>query len=336
MSGRMVYMRPMFAGMSKRKQPKQQSKPRHSGPAGGDGPPEGRAAADAAGSMANSVTRHAFFSGPENWKQLACAVDTLDVSLHIDWGPAWPRLFEELEKSKDLAAGTKGILWGDESWLIHAGGKPPMYRFHLQRPRFSLFIGKSQTGERTSNGFASLGAELLWHEGVTGAVNTLTSAIVELGGRVRQIRPSRCDLCTDFEIADGLSLEFLRAHRVPAHSRIRLEEDGPQLQTVYVGGRKSSIQLRIYNKSEELSCKPGKEWLWTIWGIDPSPNVWRVEFQLRRTVLKQLGINSIAELTESLAGTWRYLTGKWVSFRLPDNANATRRNHSSLVASRLR
>jgi hypothetical protein len=275
--------------------------------------------------MANSVTRHALFSGPESWKYLACGVDTLDVSLAIDWGKAWHRLFDDLTKGKEEAAGTKGIAWGDNTWLIHAGGKPPMFRFHLQRPRFSLFIGKSQTAERVANGYASLGAELLWHEGVTGAVDALKASIAELGGRVRQVLPSRCDLCSDFLIAEGLSLEFLRAHRVPARSRIRLEEDGPNLQTVYVGGRKSSIQLRIYDKSEELGSKPGKEWLWAIWGIEPSPNVWRAEFQLRRPALKQLGINSIEDLTGRVSGVWKYLTDKWVSLRLHDNANATRR-----------
>jgi len=112
---------------------------------------------------------------------------------------------------------------------------------------------------------------------------------------------------------------------VPSKTRIRLEEDGADLETVYIGGRKSSIQLRIYNKSEELAANGGKDWLWTIWGIEPTPGVWRVEFQLRRAVLKQFSVRSISDLTDRLSGLWDYLTNKWVSFRLQDNENATRR-----------
>ena len=54
-------------------------------------------------------------------------------------------------------------------------------------------------------------------------------------------------------------------------------------------------------------------------------DVWRVEFQLRRQLLKQLKVNDLDDLVY-LAGTlWRYLAGDWMSLRLPDNLNATRR-----------
>ncbi len=292
---------------------------------GGDGPSAGGASATAAVGMANSVTRHAHFTGPQDWTLLSCGVDSLDVSVHVNWGSGWQSLYKALEEGKAEAAGTKGILFCDGPWSIRASGKPPMYRFHLQRPELSLFIGKSQTGARQANVYASLSADILWHKRVEGSIQVLRSCIEELGGRVLEIKPSRVDLCADLLIPGGISLEFLREYRVPSHSKIRFEEGGPNLETAYVGGRKSPIQLRIYDKSREVEVKGNKNWFWSIWGIEPCADVWRVEFQLRREVLREFQIGTIQRLIAGLGGVWEYLTEKWVSFRLLDDVNTTRR-----------
>ncbi|NOX60182.1 MAG: replication initiation factor domain-containing protein [Planctomycetes bacterium] len=234
-------------------------------------------------------------------------------------------LFDSLEEGKTEAAGTKGILWGGGPWVIRASGRAPMYRFHLQRAELNLFVGKSQTGEKQANVYASLSADILWHKGVEGAVGFLRSCIEELGGQILEVKPSRVDLCADFLIPSGLALEFLRQFRVPAHTKIRLEEQGENLETVYIGARNSPIQLRIYDKSTELVVKGNKDWFWPIWGIDPCADVWRVEFQLRRAVLREFRIETVQGLTTGLGGLWEYLTEKWVSFRLLDDVNTTRR-----------
>ena len=46
---------------------------------------------------------------------------------------------------------------------------------------------------------------------------------------------------------------------------------------------------------------------------------------LRREVLKQLRIDSIEDLRQQAGGAWAYLTESWLSLRLDDNANASRR-----------
>lgn len=62
-----------------------------------------------------------------------------------------------------------------------------------------------------------------------------------------------------------------------------------------------------------------------LWKRESAEDIWRIEFQLRRTALKQFSINSINDLEEKKAGVWRYLTTKWFSLRLPDNEKAERR-----------
>jgi len=50
-----------------------------------------------------------------------------------------------------------------------------------------------------------------------------------------------------------------------------------------------------------------------------------VEFQIRREVLKEFGINQMADLVAKAGGLWSYLTGHWFSLRLPDDSNVSRR-----------
>lgn len=52
---------------------------------------------------------------------------------------------------------------------------------------------------------------------------------------------------------------------------------------------------------------------------------WRVEFQLRRSLLRDLNINTVDDLKSQAGGLWTYLTEQWFSLRLPDDSNTKRR-----------
>lgn len=78
---------------------------------------------------------------------------------------------------------------------------------------------------------------------------------------------------------------------------------------------------RIYEKSREIR-KSGKVWFQTLWEDNlwnrESP-VWRVEFQLWRAALKELGINSVEDVWGKEDGLWSYLTGEWFQLKTPKN-----------------
>lgn len=59
-----------------------------------------------------SVTRPLPLTEPTDWSFRAAGVDSLDVSLHVDWGSSANWLFTALEHGKEQAKGTKGIPWG--------------------------------------------------------------------------------------------------------------------------------------------------------------------------------------------------------------------------------
>lgn len=43
--------------------------------------------------------------------------------------------------------------------------------------------------------------------------------------------------------------------------------------------------------------------------------VWRVEFQLRRQVLKEMGVSTVNELIHNIDGIWAYCTREWLTLR---------------------
>lgn len=294
----------------------------------GEGGPATAGCPSPAADEALSVTRLAPFTNQVDWKPLACGIDSLDVGLDVSWGSHWGRLFSLLDDAKEKASGTDGVLSADGRFLILPSGKPPNYRWHLQWPDFHLFIGRSQHPQRsTPNVYASINAKALWTSTVLCAVESVVEELRHLDDQceISRIKPSRCDLAADFLLPASLPLETLLAYRVPRHVKHSHNMTGEALETFYQGAKSSPIQLRIYHKSLEVAQGGTKYWLYDIWKVKPGSNVWRVEFQLRRPFLNELGVNSVDELLAQAGGIWRYLTSDWFSLRLSDDSNVTRR-----------
>jgi hypothetical protein len=75
--------------------------------------------------------------------------------------------------------------------------------------------------------------------------------------------------------------------------------------------------VRIYDKTRELKMRPQKEWEKTLWKDPNAKHVTRVEFQLRREMLKELEINSLDDLAEKLPDIWAHLTQCWFKLDTP-------------------
>lgn len=141
---------------------------------------------------------------------------------------------------------------------------------------------------------------------------------------IAAVKPSRCDLCADFHVPGGLGLDFFRVCGVPNRLKVTAHMKGNTLETYYIGAKSGSIQIRVYNKSLEIQSSR-KSWFKDVWGEEDPGDVWRVEFQIRRTALRQYHVNSLADLEQKLGGIWENLTSKFYSLRLLDNPNVTRR-----------
>ncbi len=279
--------------------------------------------------MASFVTRHGLKPQTSVGEVLLTGVDTLDLGVYVRWDNQWEFHEARLDTWKQRAAGTNGVLIESDllpigSAVMLPGGKPPMYRYHLQLPEFHLFLARGDTYHASPNVYVSLNAETLWRLGHAEAVSLVWGLLEDLGGTVDRMQPSRVDLCVDLHLPGGLTLDDLRQHRVSRSRATKLHETGERLESYYVGKAASPIIARIYHKGLEIEHSH-KQWFLPLWKRTDGTDVWRVEFQFRRQALKEFGINDMSVLRERMAGLWQLVTTRWLSFRCHDDARATRR-----------
>ncbi len=188
------------------------------------------------------------------------------------------------------------------------------------------FISIAESAAHSPNIYISFASEALhWELSEIELIELVTKDVESFGGRVIEHKISRCDLYADFRVPDGLNLEFLRNYMVGKAKHTSQFLNGDVLETFYVGEKSSPIQLRIYDKGKEIEKKGSKaRWL-LIWFVDDPQDVWRIEFQIRRQILKQYQINSINDLQNKKADLWKYATGEWFSLRCLDDGNQARR-----------
>jgi hypothetical protein len=279
-------------------------------------------------SMAESVTRHTLISSIDKIELLTCGVDSLDVGFYVLWGDNWGELRKEFDERKSCAKGTEGCridIAGVRPHIFYAGGKAPNYRYHVRFPEYHCFISITQSASRSPNIYVSFTSEAIhWEYSEVELIERVTQDIESLGGTVINHKISRCDLYADFRIPGGLSLDFLNSSRVGKAQHTSHFMKGDSLETFYVGEKSSPLELRIYNKSVEIKKKGTEERWMLVWFTDNVEDVWRIEFQIRRQVLKQYGINTIDDLRNQKADMWKYASGEWFSLRYRDDENQTR------------
>ena len=75
------------------------------------------------------------------------------------------------------------------------------------------------------------------------------------------------------------------------------------IQTIQLG--KSDVVLRVYDKVAEINEQSHKTWFFDLW--ETNEHVWRIEWQIRKPVLKRFGINSFEDLDSNQGNLLRYL-----------------------------
>lgn len=295
------------------------------GCAGCAGIPAG--AAEPSSSMASSVTRHLLNPPAENFQLLLCGIDSLDLGLFVKWEANWEKVCADLDNKKLTAQNSKTVLDTTDigrDFMHLASGKPPNYRFHLQFLEYHIYIAISKEYGSSPNVYVSFNAAALWHIKLPGLLELLEFDLSHFGGSIERIQPSRVDLCADFRLDGPLTLPFLERHRIAKSRKTETHMEGTTLETYYSGTPGAPLRLRIYDKSKEI-LKSNKQWFGAIWNTDDLTNIWRVEFQIRRSVLHQYRIRDLAGLWDTIGSVWCYLTSEWFSLRLQDNIKAERR-----------
>ena len=166
---------------------------------------------------------------------------------------------------------------------------------------------------------AQISSELLTNVGVEDAVKHLRFIVGTLGVVREEPNISRVDLCVDF-------VSFVQIDNWKPDGWItRTPNIDPHYDrkrfSGWSFGKGGAINARLYDKTIEMERKP-RDYLKTLWladGWDGKQNVWRLEFEFKRKVLKECGICKISELRQNLNALWRYATENWLRLTLPSN-----------------
>ncbi|WKZ82945.1 MAG: hypothetical protein QY307_01445 [Acidimicrobiia bacterium] len=241
---------------------------------------------------------------------MASGIDSLYWSLN---GVLPDRELERLEAHRSMAEGageTVPFLLGGEEFGIEPFGFMRMYKFHLVHPHGRIGVTASKSLPTV---YVQPNAEFLHGvgpEACAGWFNELVSGLVPGGVP----KASRVDLFMDLQGWDPTP--EMRDRFVTRSSHRRVYENDRKMTALQFGKRGSGVHSRIYCKSTEVAA--GSVWWHDLWGDawDAERPVWRIEFEVHRVVLGQLGIDSLDDLFAGVGGIWGYLT-EWLSLRVP-------------------
>lgn len=171
--------------------------------------------------------------------------------------------------------------------------------------------------------YVKVSAEYLAHRGPKAVLAELAALLSDLGDLKGTALVSRVDLAADF-ISDYVMDSWdrlawvTRAKQIDSHS-------SDQHFTGWSIGMGGVIAARLYDKTCEIG-KSGKSWAAELWlpsGWKSGETVWRLEFEIKREALKEMGFSDLDRVLDNLDGLWRYAT-QWLQLTVPNPDDSTR------------
>lgn len=282
------------------------------------------APAPAGGDAPSSNTASHSYIGDGEIKVLRIGVDSLYVSYY---GEIDPVVEVDLEGKKLLAQSRKKEHQALAQWEVQGhifevsdrgqsvkgqGG----FAYVLEDKAFRIAISSSRS-RALPLAYVKISSEYLAHSGPEAAIDQLSAVIDTFGTAERYPIISRVDLYADFQA--GIEMEGFPRHAWVCRSgsvntySVKGEFSG------YTIGQGASISCRLYNKSLEIRSSRKAYFLplWQRAGMDSKLPVWRLEFQIDRQVLHQLGVRSFDGFMRELGGIWGYATQTWLRLAVP-------------------
>ncbi|PLY16769.1 MAG: hypothetical protein C0631_02695 [Sedimenticola sp.] len=259
--------------------------------------------------------------GKTETRPLASGIDSLNLAIDVHWSNT--DFFTHLRTAKDQAK----KLRADFSIEIPIDGdaepcpfavKPhghDGYEWMLTNREMTLSVGNWQVPQSRPSLFVESRSEALWHLGAEKAIEKIKNLILANGGTKVEIKPSRVDLCVDALLPDPIWTPDLKVYASTRATNIGAYDTHRKLNGIAIG--QGALLARLYDKPLEIRQKSKKFWMYDIWDIKDVPEgmkIIRIEFQLRREKIKELGINDISELLMHIDNIWGYCTQKWLRF----------------------
>ncbi|MCE5263160.1 MAG: hypothetical protein LLG97_06460, partial [Deltaproteobacteria bacterium] len=235
---------------------------------------------------------------------------------------------EKAKKNNMDQPGSITYFLPDEVWLYNMkphGAKG--FSWILSGSDFTYKIAESQEPNSRPNVMAEVRSETLWRLGPEESMKIVLGLIAANGGHRIEAKLSRVDLCVDFVMPDERWSQELMDYAVTRATDYAPYYRFHKLTGIRIG--KGTISARLYDKPLEIQQQSKKEWMYDVWGIEDVPEghkLIRIEFQMRREVLKQLGLNKVADLLQKTPNAWAYCTKNWLKFQDRPGLHHTQRS----------
>ena len=205
---------------------------------------------------------------------------------------------------------------GGKEFLLAGHGTGSGYPFLMENGEQAIQFGEFNSPPF----FVTYRSHALWHKGVEALHRELrewASALRLSHGQSESV--SRVDFAFDFELPE---IDFDEDSFVTFAAKDAQHRKDRRMQTMRFG--EGDTVLRIYDKSAEIRDSSQKTWFHELWG-GVTENVWRVEFQVRKEVLRRFGIRSFTDLFEGAGDVLRYLVTEHTTLRVrQDDSNRSR------------
>lgn len=251
---------------------------------------------------------------------LLSGYDTIECAYYLASGHDCLLNFEQLAIEKEALRQAKArkpklIKLGTEEFLLASHGTGSGYPFLIENESFSIQFGEFNQ----PSFFVTFRSVALWHSGIQNLHQRFMDWAQSVGLVAYQPeRLSRVDFTFDYFLP---SINFDEDSFVSAASKDNQHRKNRKIQTFSFG--EGDIKLRLYNKCDEINEKSAKSWFFKLWGIDH--DVWRIEWQVRKSSLRNCGICTFAELQQRQGIVLRVLVNDHTTLRIKtDDSNRSR------------
>jgi len=252
---------------------------------------------------------------------LASNVDSLVLAIDLVWKDQ--DFFQRLERSKKDAIAREVAVpieiasadGGHRAIMsVHQFGKDG-YRWIISSPEFHIKLGDWMRPTTRPSAIVEIRSQALWLQGVVEVIDRLTALFNGVGAYIDTMKISRIDLCVDLFISDEIwNANLFLDHANTRATDISIYTKYRKLSGAQIG--RGKILARMYDKALEI-VKSQKTWLYDIWNIHYVPDgfkVIRIEFQLRREMLRELAVDTIWNFVNHPQSLWNYCVHSWLKF----------------------
>ncbi len=251
-------------------------------------------------------------------------IDRLEFGIDvIDYKEFFKPILLELKEKKEYGheqGMIQQVLYKDLLFDVGLTGMR-FYAYRITCKDFMIAFAEKTTNENPPTRVIFYSG-YLWSYGYKEAYSRFLDWFSIFPGEIDKTRLSRLDICLDTD-----EIEFREEDRELLTTRAKAKtnhfvDDSYSYGKKFSGftiGRGDPMLARIYNKKQEIEIK-GKEWFKAIWkenGWYEKNDVWRIEFQLRRSALKELKILQVEDVIVKEDHLWDYLTTNWLKMNHP-------------------